>query len=170
MLTRADSNHEQTVRSASKMKHDRCLRRSAVMSFFSNSSAAVSFSGQPGPTYDQNVISGVRQSHYQASISGVKQGRSVHITSEIKQKQGRLTSWSNCNCRTERAVLHDIVVISETKQGRAVSHHDCAVMSETKQGRAVSHHDYAVMSETKHGHLRPWLTTAVYVQSISMSL
>ena len=75
--------------------------------------------------------------------------RSVHITSEIKQC--RLTSWSNCDCRTERAVLHDIVVISETKQGRAVSHHDCAVMSETKQGRPVSHHDCAVMSETKQG-------------------
>ena len=113
--------------------------------------APVSFSGQPGPTYDQNVISGVRQSQYQASISGAKQGRSVHITSEIKQ--GCLTSRSNCDCRTETAVSHDIVVMSETKQGRAVSHHDCAVMSETKQG-----------------HLTPWLACAIYVQNISMSL
>ena len=113
--------------------------------------APVSFSGQPGPTYDQNVIPGVRESQYQASISGAKQGRSVHITSEIKE--GCLTSWSNCDCKTERAGSHDIVVMSETKQGRAVSHLDCAVMSETKQG-----------------HLTPWLASAAYVQSISMSL
>ena len=112
---------------------------------FSNSSAAVSFSGQPGPTKVSD----------RASIKPVfqVQSRVDHFTLLQRSNRAVSLSWSNCDCRTERAVSHDIVVMSETKQGRAVSHHDCAVMLETKQG-----------------HVTPWLACATYVQSISMSL